>query len=75
MGKQMICEWIGDPETGCQEPALPNRSYCECHIWSIYQKGTQLGKRKKDQRIANDVFLWQSLMHEAVEELENEGAI
>lgn len=72
--REMICEWIGQGE-GCDQPALEGRSYCEHHIWQIYQKGTKLGKRKKDQRTANDVFMWQSLMHEAMEELELEGVI
>lgn len=70
----MTCEWIGEGE-GCQEPALTNRNYCECHVWHIYQKGTRLGKRKKDQRIANDVFMWQSLLDEAITELELEGEL
>ena len=70
----MTCEWIGLGE-GCQEPTLPYRNYCECHVWRIYQKGTKLGKRKKDQRIANDVFLWQSLLDEAITELELEGEL
>lgn len=70
----MTCEWIG-PGEGCQEPAIAYRNYCECHVWRIYQKGTKLGKRKKDQRIANDVFLWQSLLDEAITELELEGEL
>ena len=70
----LTCEWIGEGE-GCTETALSNRSYCECHLWRVYQKGTQLGRRKKDQRTANDVFMWQSLFDEAVQELELEGEL
>ena len=75
MGKQMTtCEWIGLGEL-CSQSAVEGRSYCDHHLWLVYQKGTQLGKRRKDQRIANDVFLWQSLMDEAIQELEDEGVL
>lgn len=74
MGNPMNCEWIGEGEL-CGQSAIEGRSYCEHHLWKVYQKGTQLGKRKRDQRIANDVFLWQSLMDEAIQELEDEGVI
>lgn len=75
MGTEVeLCEWHGEGEL-CSKPRVPNRSYCEDHIWLVYKKGTALGRRKKDQRIANDVFLWQSLMDEAVQELEDEGQI
>ena len=70
----MNCEWIGHGEL-CNQSAVEGRSYCLDHLWKVFQKGTQLGKRKRDQRIANDVFLWQSLIDEAIQELEDEGAI
>jgi hypothetical protein len=66
------CEWIGAGE-GCSHNAVDGRSYCETHLWQVYQKGTQLGKRKKDIRTANNVWLIEQLMNEAIEELENEG--
>ena len=66
------CTWIGKGER-CQHHTLPGRNYCEQHIWTVYQKGTQLGKRKKDIRVATSVFFWEGLMNEAVEELEAEG--
>ena len=72
MGTTMNCEWHGEGER-CTNTSVEGRSYCEHHLWQVYQKGTQLGKRRRDQRVANDVFMWQSLLHEAVEELENEG--
>jgi hypothetical protein len=74
MGTEMTCEWIGEGE-GCTHEKLPGRNYCEDHLWQIYQKGTKLGRRKKDQRIANDVFMWQSLLDEAIQELEEEGVL
>ena len=66
------CQWHGQGEL-CTEPAVIGRAYCQQHLWLVYQKGTQLGRRRKDQRTANDVFMWQSLMDEAVQELEDEG--
>lgn len=70
----MTCEWIGEGER-CTHATVPGRNYCEHHLWLVYQKGTKLGKRKKDQRTANDVFMWQSLLDEAVQELEEEGVL
>ena len=70
----LTCEWIGEGEL-CEHTALEGRSYCEQHLWRVYQKGTQLGRRRKDQRTANDVFMWQSLMDEAIQELELEGEL
>jgi adenine specific DNA methylase Mod len=74
MGTAMTCEWIGEGEY-CNHLTLPGRNYCEDHLWLVYQKGTKLGKRRKDQRIANDVFMWQSLLDEAIQELEEEGVL
>lgn len=68
------CTWIGNGE-GCTHTAIEGRSYCENHIWRVYQKGTQLSKRKKDMRIASAIHLWESAFNEAVEELIEEGEI
>lgn len=68
----MNCQWIGNGE-GCSHTALEHRSYCEQHLWQVYQKGTNLGKRKKDLRIVDSVRLMEQLFNEAVDELENEG--
>ena len=66
------CQWIGSGE-GCTHAAVKGRSYCEHHIWQVYQKGTALGKRKKDIKVADTVRLYEQLFNEAVEELELEG--
>lgn len=65
----MTCLWSGS----CTHEQVPGRSYCEEHLWRVYQKGTQLSKRKKDIKTATSVHFWESLMNEAVEELEAEG--
>lgn len=66
------CEWMGDGEPCCH-PALPGKSYCEHHVWMVYEKGTALPKRKKDMRIAASVVELQSLINECVSELQDEG--
>lgn len=66
------CRWIGTGQ-GCTHKAEPGRSYCEEHLWRVYQKGTQLSKRRKDIQISTTVFFWEGLFNEAVEELEAEG--
>jgi hypothetical protein len=54
---------------------VPGRSYCELHLWQVYQKGTNLGKRKKDARIAAQVWDIESEINSIVEELESEGVL
>jgi hypothetical protein len=68
------CTWIGNGER-CTHTVVDGRSYCEDHLWRVYQKGTHLSKRKKDMRIAASVFLIESLFNEAVEELIEEGEL
>ena len=63
------CEWRG----GCTHTAVEGKSYCEEHVWLVYQKGSALSKRKKDIRIANKVLELESLINEAVQELIDEG--
>jgi hypothetical protein len=63
------CEW----RSGCDHPALEGKSYCEEHVWLVYQKGSALSKRKKDIRVANRVHELESLINDAVAELIDEG--
>lgn len=65
------CQWLGQGEC-CDQPAVRGRSYCEHHVWRIYQQGTAVRRRRDTQR-ADNVHLWESLINEAVEELEAEG--
>lgn len=70
----MTCTWIGSNEY-CTNSTVPDRSYCETHIWLVYQQGTRLGKRNRDQeRVARQRLLSQ-LLDEAVQELELEGLL
>lgn len=76
------CQWIGAD----QDPAIhwPIRycgcatvsktiPYCREHYSSMYQKGTALARRKKDQRRAEQIRQLESLFNDAVAELELEG--
>lgn len=67
-----VCTYIG-AGCGCSKPALEGKSYCEEHYHLVYQKGTAHRKRHKDIRRAANIRMWESLLNEAVEELESEG--
>jgi len=71
--KPSPCTWIGPNDERCETNAVESRSYCEDHLWICYQKGTKLGTRKKDQRICDDVHLWESMIDEIAKEMESEG--
>jgi hypothetical protein len=66
------CEWtktiLGGPK--CGAPAVKGRSYCEDHIWFIYQKGTKRATRKKDLRNVEAVRKVEEELNEAAEELD-----
>lgn len=70
----MNCTWIGEGEL-CTGSTVPDRSYCEQHVWIIYQQGTRLGKRNRDQERVSRQRLLSQLLDEAVTELEAEGII
>lgn len=69
--QQHTCSW----SQGCTQPALDRRSYCEDHVWQVYQKGTALGRRNRDAERAARIHLLNSLINEAVQELEDEGVL
>jgi hypothetical protein len=57
------CQWIGaeqDPQRGPVEycgrvPLWPGRSYCEEHVWRVYQKGTAQGMSRKNKAIEREL--------------------
>jgi len=58
------CQWISpdqDPQRVwlvhyCgQQPLWPGRSYCEEHIWRVYQKGTAVGVSRKNRAIEREL--------------------
>jgi hypothetical protein len=57
------CQWVGaeqDPQVaplqfcGCL-PLWPGRSYCEEHVWRVYQKGTAAGVSRKNKAIEKEL--------------------
>lgn len=68
------CSYMGTSlKSLCCQPRVPGRSYCEEHLWLVYQKGSNLRTRHKDRKRANAVYNIQDLFNEAVAELEAEG--
>jgi len=72
------CQWIGNSPTlqpSCSCKVVPGRSYCEEHLWQVYQQGTAMRKRKKDIRRAEAYWNLESELHDIVSELVEEGEI
>ena len=75
------CQYIGQDNTEqttrlqptCTVHSVAGRSYCEEHLWSVYQKGSATARRKKDLRVAESVWDIESEFNAAVEELVSEG--
>lgn len=71
---QNKCQWIGTGQ-GCEQTSIKDRSYCQDHVWRVYQKGTALGQRKKDQQRALLIWDLTGEINQALAELEAEGKI
>ena len=70
------CTWIGNSpglRPMCCNKVVAGRSYCEEHLWQVYNKGTALRKRHKDIKRANAAWDLESAFNEAVQELVDEG--
>ena len=67
------CTYLGTALKPCGCASVQGKSYCEEHLWKVYQKGTARARRKKDERVAAAVWDLESAFNEAVEELINEG--
>jgi len=69
------CQYIGANgfKASCSNPAIPGKSYCQDHVHLVYQKGTATRRRHKDIRQLEKVRLVESLMNEAIAQLEEEG--
>ena len=69
------CQYIGTEgyTPTCTHTALPGRSYCAEHLALVYKQGTARAKRKKEIRTVDRVRMVESLMNEAIAELEAEG--
>lgn len=64
------CEWTETIDGGprCTQESVKGRSYCKDHVWLIYEKGTALGRRKKDARKAELLRSIMSDLNEVAEE-------
>ena len=69
------CQYIGPESTvfTCKCNAIIGKNYCEEHFGIVYQKGTARRKRHKEVKKVDMARLIESLMNEAVQELEAEG--
>lgn len=69
------CQYIGPTSTvaSCTCNAIIGKSYCEEHFGVVYQKGTARRTRHKEVKKVDMARLIESLMNEAVQELEAEG--
>ena len=69
------CQYIGAQGTQptCGHRALPGRSYCAEHLAVVYKLGTARATRHKELRTVDKVRIVESLMNEAIEQLEAEG--
>ncbi len=73
------CQYIGpeqDPARGRLEfcgskDLFPGKSYCLDHVWKIYQKGTNMGNKRKVKAIEKELLEIQRL-EKGDEVLDNE---
>jgi hypothetical protein len=72
------CTWLGNStkmSAACCKPTVEGRSYCEEHVWIVYQQGTAVRKRKKDIQRAEAYWDIESEFNDAVNELVASGEI
>jgi len=72
------CQYIGSNDHStltptCCSPAVAGRAYCTEHLYVVYKQGTARAKRHKEIRTVDKVRMVESLMNEAIAELEAEG--
>ena len=69
------CQYIGGDglKPTCTHAALEGYSYCAEHLAVVYKQGTARARRHKEIRTVDKVRIVESLMNEAIQELEAEG--
>ena len=72
---QHPCLYIGGEgyKPTCTHTALAGHSYCAEHLALVYKQGSKRATRHKEIRTVSKVRLVDSLMNEAIAELEAEG--
>jgi len=74
------CQYIGSSDYNqlrptCTHASIKDRSYCEEHIWLVYQKGTSVKPRKRATRSQLSLESIVDDFNRAVEDLTFEGVI
>jgi hypothetical protein len=72
MDNDQGCTYLGAGPKPCGCACVQGKSYCEEHMWIVYQKGTAV-HRKKDIARAQAVWDIEACMHEAIDQLIEEG--
>jgi hypothetical protein len=72
------CTYIGSNDHNNLQPtccarAVEGRAYCTEHLYVVYKQGTARARRKKELTTVDKVRMVESLLNEAVAELEAEG--
>ena len=72
---QHPCLYIGGEgyKPTCTHTALAGHSYCAEHLALVYKQGSKRATRHKEIRTVSKVRIVESLMNEAIAELEAEG--
>lgn len=72
--KQRKCQWFGsnNTEQTCDAECIDEKSYCEEHVWQVYQKDSaQIRRRATFKQVS--VEYWEDMFEQAVRELADDA--
>jgi hypothetical protein len=73
------CTYIGTDynrlQPICCNTSIANKSYCEEHVWIVYQQGSSLARRRKDIRRAHSISEIVSDLNDVYAELIADGEV
>jgi hypothetical protein len=57
------CQYLGPeqdplrdwPVKYCCRPSFPGKSYCEDHVWIVYNRGSSVGNKRKIKEIEKEL--------------------
>lgn len=57
------CQYLGPdqdplrdwPVKYCCRPSFPGKSYCEDHVWLVYNRGSSVGNKRKIKEIEKEL--------------------
>ena len=72
------CQYLGPdqdplrdwPVKYCCRPSFPGKSYCEDHVWLVYNRGSSVGNKRKIKEIEKELAEVKRLQE--IAEYENE---